>query len=205
MKEKGFLISLEGIDGCGKSSLKEYIVFYLGKYEIVSIREPGGTYISEKIRDILLDAGNQEMKGKTEAMLYAAARSQVVEEVIRPALIKGKLVIADRYIDSTIAYQGYGRGLDLNFLRELNRLCTGGLKPHLTLLLDLAPEEAAQRRRGEIPDRLEKEGINFQNLIRKGYLKMAQEEPYRIKVLDATRDLDSLGKRALSYINELLE
>jgi len=204
MKREGYFISLEGIDGCGKSSLKECILSFLDKYEVVSIREPGGTYISEKIRDILLDVRNKEMKAKTEAMLYAAARSQVVEEVIRPALARGKIVVTDRYIDSTIAYQGYGRGLDLGFLKELNKLCTGGLKPHLTILLDLSPEEAARRRKKGIPDRLEREGVEFQSLIRNGYLQIAQEEPQRIKVLDARGDLNTLVSQALKYINMVL-
>ncbi|MCX5780307.1 MAG: dTMP kinase, partial [Firmicutes bacterium] len=133
MQTRGVFISLEGIDGCGKTTLKEMLLARLGeKYPVIGIREPGGTVISEKIRDMLLDVRNDGIIGKTEALLYAAARSQLVEEVIRPALTQGKIIIADRYLDSTIAYQGYGRGLELAFLEDLNRICTGGLKPDLT-------------------------------------------------------------------------
>lgn len=204
---RGILISLEGIDGSGKTSLKECLQFYLEKncgLEVLGVREPGGNVISEKIRELLLDASNQGMTSRTEALLYAAARSQVVEEIIRPALVKGKVVLADRYMDSTIAYQGYGRGLELNFLKQLNQLCTGGLKPDLTLLLDLDSKEALQRRKKDIPDRLEKEGLVFQEKVRKGYLHLAREEGERIKILDAGQEPEKVLGEALRYLDELL-
>lgn len=204
MKDQGIFISLEGIDGCGKSSLKEGLFAYLRKYQVINTREPGGTTISEKIRAMLLDINNEAMLAKTEAMLYAAARCQLVEEVIRPGLTAGKIVLADRYMDSTLAYQGYGRGLDLGFLQELNHLCTGGVKPHLTLLLDISPEEGLRRRKKDIPDRLEKEGIYFQKKVREGYLNIAREEPQRIKVLNAEQDLNSVLAAAIKYIDQLL-
>ena len=173
--------------------------------EVLGIREPGGNIISEKIRELLLDAANQGITSRTEALLYAAARSQVVEEVISPALQAGKIVLADRYMDSTIAYQGYGRGLELNFLHQLNQLCTGGLKPDLTMLLDLSSTEAWQRRKKDTPDRLEKEGISFQQKVREGYLNIAREEPQRIKVLDAAQDFDSVFRAAVERIERLLD
>jgi len=205
METRGIFISLEGIDGCGKTTLKEHLLaLMVSNYEVIGIREPGGTLISEKIRDMLLDVRNDGIIGKTEALLYAAARSQLVEEVIRPALNQGKIVIADRYMDSTIAYQGYGRGLDMKFLEDLNRLCTGGLKPDLTLLLDIDPQEGQSRRKKDIPDRLEKEGIEFQDRIRYGYLKLWEKEPQRIKRLDASRTIQELVPEAMKLVEERL-
>ncbi|MEN6351632.1 MAG: dTMP kinase [Syntrophomonas sp.] len=204
IKKKGIFISFEGIDGCGKSSIIESLLSYLDKYKIVSLREPGGTHISEKIREMLLDVKNEAMVPRTEAFLYAAARSQVVEEIIRPALGEGAIVLADRYLDSTLAYQGYGRGLDIQFLKELNQLCTGGLMPDLTLLLDLNPEVGKKRKKKDIPDRLEKEGISFQNKVRAGYLDLARHEPYRIKVLDAGQDFNIVLAETIKHIDALL-
>lgn len=204
---RGIFISLEGIDGSGKTSLieslKPYIEQQLG-LEILGVREPGGNIISEKIRDLLLDAANQGITPRTEALLYAAARSQVVEEVISPALKEGKIVLADRYMDSTIAYQGYGRGLELSFLQQLNQLCTGGLKPDLTLLLDLSSEEAWPRRQKDIPDRLEKEGLAFQEKVRMGYLFLAEQEQERIKVLDAGQEPEKVLQQAIRWLNTIL-
>jgi len=204
MASKGYFISLEGIDGCGKSTLKEALLRELGRtHSVVGIREPGGTPVSEKIRDMLLDIRNSGIIGRTEALLYAAARSQVTAEVISPALSRGQIVIADRYLDSTIAYQGYGRGLDLKFLSALNQLCTGGIYPDLTLYLDLDPVEAYQRRQNESPDRLEQEGMEFQKRVRQGYLTLADAEP-RIHLLDAGLSRQRLLEEALQLINSRL-
>lgn len=205
MLTRGFFISLEGIDGSGKTTLIQSLTAELaGRYQVLRIREPGGTVISEKIREMLLDVRNDGIIGKVEAMLYAAARCQLVEEVIRPSLEKGMMVIADRYLDSTIAYQGYGRGLDLAFLEDLNRLCTGGLKPDLTLLLDLDPREAQKRRLNEAPDRLEQEGLVFQARVRDGYLELWGQEPQRIKRLEATQSPSVLMVQALQLVQGLL-
>ncbi len=201
MKANGLFISLEGIDGSGKTTLKENLLALMGrKYQVMGLREPGGTIISEKIRDMLLDVRNDGIIGKTEALLYAAARSQLVEEVVRPALAEGKIIIADRYLDSTIAYQGYGRGLDLEFLEDLNRICTGGLKPDITILLDLDPSEGQKRRLKNVPDRLEQEGLEFQQRIRAGYLKIQAREPDRIKLLDARQPSEQLLAEAMQHI-----
>ncbi len=203
---RGKFISLEGIDGSGKTTLKEKLADYLSsKYELLIVREPGGTEISEKIRGMLLDIRNDGMMAGTEAFLYAAARSQLVEELIRPALAAGKIVIADRYMDSTIAYQGYGRGLNIKFLQELNILCTAGVEPDLTLLLDIDPREGQRRRQKDIPDRLEKEGIDFQSRIRSGYLQIQQQEPERIKLLNAGSSIQELYEEALKYIVGILD
>ncbi|HWQ76223.1 MAG TPA: dTMP kinase [Syntrophomonas sp.] len=201
----GKFISLEGIDGCGKTTLLRQLQDCLqDKYEILTLREPGGTEVSEKIRDMLLDIRNVGIRPRTEAFLYAAARSQLVEETILPALKEGKLVIADRFMDSTIAYQGYGRGLDLEMLHQLNRLCTGGLKPDLTLLLDIDPEVGMERRSRNIPDRLEKEGLEFQGRVRSGYLDLQQAEPQRIKLLDGRAGVTELCGQAMQYLSVLL-
>jgi dTMP kinase len=207
LANRGIFISLEGIDGSGKTSLKERLQPHLESnygLEVLGIREPGGNIISERIRALLLDVGNQGMTSRTEALLYAAARSQVVEAIICPALAAGKVVLADRYMDSTIAYQGYGRGLELDFLRQLNQLCTGGLKPDLTLLLDLSGKEARQRRKKDIPDRLEKEGLTFQEKVREGYLQLAREESERIKIIDAGQEPERVLSEALGYLDQLL-
>lgn len=205
MRTRGLLISLEGIDGSGKSTLKDHLSKVMSSnYDIITIREPGGTPISEKVRGILLDVRNEGIIDKTEALLYAAARSQLVEEVIRPALDQGKIIIADRFMDSTITYQGYGRGINLQFLEDLNRLCTGGLKPDLTFLLDIDPEEGQRRRRNDIPDRLEKEGIEFQNRIRNGYLKLLEQDPIRIKKLDGNRNIQELVLEAYIHIRSVI-
>jgi dTMP kinase len=206
MRTRGVFISLEGIDGCGKTTLKDNLLAILSRHQqVLGIREPGGTVISEKIRDMLLDVRNDGIIGKAEALLYAAARSQLVEEVIRPALARGQIIIADRYLDSTIAYQGYGRGLELDFLEDLNRLCTGGLKPDVTLLLDIDPGEAQHRRQKETPDRLEREGLDFQTRIRDGYLELWSKEPERIKRLDAKHSPAELVGEAMRIIQSLLD
>ncbi|HZK43104.1 MAG TPA: dTMP kinase [Syntrophomonadaceae bacterium] len=205
MNQNALFISLEGIDGAGKSSLKDHLVNYLKDVKVVCVREPGGTDISEKIRDLLLDVRNEEILPKTEAMLYATARSQLVEEVIRPALMAGNVVIADRYIDSTIAYQGYARGLEIKFLQELNDLSTSGLKPDLTLLLDLDPVIGQKRKQLGIPDRLEKEGLLFQAKVRKGYLNIAKEDPNRVKVLDASLSSEEVASNAIKVVAEFLK
>jgi dTMP kinase len=205
MNKQGILVSFEGIDGAGKSSLVEGICLRLKRPDVLSLREPGGTPVSEMIRELLLDSRNQGILSKTEALLYAAARNQVVEEIIAPALNEGKIVLIDRYIDSTIAYQGYGRGLDISFLEIVNQICTGGLKPDLTLLLDLDPLEGHKRKKKDIPDRLEKEGISFQYRVRDGYLEIARKEAKRVKVLDAVQDRDSLVSKAMEYIQTILD
>jgi len=205
LRAKGKFISLEGIDGCGKTTLRDQLYdYYKEKYEVLVLREPGGTEVSEKIRDMLLDVRNVGIKPRTEAFLYAASRSQLVEEMILPALQAGKIVIADRFMDSTIAYQGYGRGLDIEFLQELNHLCTGGLKPDLTLLLDIDPEEGQKRRNQDIPDRLEKEGLEFQSRVRAGYLALQRAEPDRIKLLNGGASIIELRGQALQHLAVLL-
>jgi dTMP kinase len=198
--DKGILISLEGIDGAGKTTLAARLrEFFSARTAVVSLREPGGTRVSEQLRRFLLDNANQDILQPTEAFLYAAARAQVVEERIRPALNEGRMVLLDRYTDSTLAYQGYGRGLDIGFLRRLNALCSRGIVPELTLLLDLDPQ-TSRSRQTQVADRLEGQGEAFLARVREGYLCLAAREPARIKRLDAGARPEQVFEAALQAI-----
>ncbi len=203
MYQKGCFISFEGIDGCGKSSIIAHLNTKLNTDRTVNIREPGGTKISEDIRYMLLNDKNNDMEPETEALLYAAARSQVVKQIIKPALSQGKVVLADRFIDSTIAYQGYGRGLGLQYLKVLNDFCTGGLRPDLTILLDLEPEQSYGYKKGLAPDRIEREGLGFQRLVREGYLQLAAAEPQRIIKIDAAQDFCRVTALVMQHIQRV--
>ena len=185
---KGLFVTFEGIDGSGKSTQVTSLRRSLEDkgIQVIVIREPGGTRIGEKIRSILLDKANTDMSSRTELMLYEAARSQIVDEVILPSLKEGKVVICDRFFDSTIAYQGYARGVDLEAINLLNQFAAGGLQPDLTFLLDLPVKAALDRihiRVGE-KDRLELEGYAFMENVRSGYLAWAGKNK-RIVTLDA--------------------
>ena len=186
--EKGLFVTFEGIDGCGKTTQVTALKDSLEKKgtKVIVIREPGATLIGEKIRSILLDKANSGMSSETELLLYEAARAQIVNEVIRPALKAGKVVICDRFYDSSVAYQGYARGLPLESIDSLNRFAAGGLEPDLTFLLDL-PAQAARDRmniREGSEDRLEIEGLLFMEKVRAGYLELAGKHA-RIITLDA--------------------
>lgn len=204
MNEKGCFVTLEGIDASGKTTLAAGLQEYMIEkgWPLVSLREPGGTQISEKIRQLLLDTANAGIKPWTEAVLYGAARRQLVDERIKPALESGAIVLADRYTDSTLAYQGYGRGLELKRLQELNAICSGGIKPDLTLLLDIEPARAKERQAGQQADRLENEGRHFQEKVRYGYLELALSDPERIRVIDASRSPQEVFEAAMSFIKE---
>lgn len=186
---KGKFISFEGIEGTGKSTqakLLQQSLLGLG-YEVILTEEPGGTLISLRIREILLSVDHTNMKPLTELLLYNAARAQHIEEVILPALNRGAVVITDRFTDSTFAYQGYGRGIDQDLLKSIDRIATNGLRPDMTMLLDLDVETGLKRnRRINKTDRLELEDVEFHERVRKGYHELAAKEPERIKVLDAS-------------------
>lgn len=154
-------------------------------HRVLCTREPGGTRIGEMIRGMVLNPVHSEITHAAEALLYVAARAQFVHEVVRPALEAGKVVLSDRYVDSTLAYQGYGRGLDPVRLRQMNHLATGGLRPELTVLLDLPVDSALARLKGQGPDRLERETHAFYHRVRRGYLELAAAEPQRYLVLSA--------------------
>lgn len=189
----GLFITFEGIDFCGKTTQARKLASYLRRkgYDVLLIREPGGDRISEKIRKVLLSEKNTAMSELTELLLYEASRAQLTQKVILPALRQEKVVVCDRYYDSTLAYQGYGRGLEKKTIIRLNHIVTFGLSPDLTILIDV-PVEVALRRKDQEKrkeDRLEKEKIEFHKKIRQGYLKIAQLNRRRIKIVDGTKDV----------------
>jgi len=183
----GIFITFEGIDYSGKSLQSRLLVDRLQslKRTVVLLRDPGATRISEAIRGLLLDKSLHEMSCTTELLLYEAARSQMVVELIKPALAKNQIVVCDRFYDSTTAYQGYARGLDLRLVQMANRIGRCDLVPDHTFLLDLAPAMAWQRKlaTGQAPDRIEQEGLSFQQKVRDGYLQIAADEPERVSVV----------------------
>lgn len=187
---RGTFITLEGVDGSGKSTQASLLVERLRQEgrEVVALREPGGTPISEKIRALLLDPENAEMAGECELLLYEASRAQLVREVIEPALLRGAIVVCDRFYDSTHAYQHGGRGLSDALVSRANELGCCGLSPDVTLVLDIDPAAALARATAQGADRLEAEGLAFQQRVRKDYLALAKADPARVCVVDAAGD-----------------
>jgi dTMP kinase len=186
---KGKFITFEGSEGCGKSTQSRLLYEYLkakGK-RVIYLREPGATRISEKIRDILLDARNDGIVPEAEMLLYMAARAQIVGEIILPALKSGKIVICDRFLDSTLAYQGYGLGMSIDLIKEVGAFTTRGIIPDLTLFLDLAVKHGLKYRQANL-DRIEQRSVAYHLRVRRGYLKLAQQEPKRIKVVKVEKD-----------------
>ncbi|MGT2750744.1 dTMP kinase [Streptococcus orisasini] len=205
---KGIFISFEGPDGAGKTSVLQKILPSLKQgfgNEVLVTREPGGVSIAESIRDLILDIKHTNMDDKTELLLYIAARRQHLVERILPALEKGSLVLADRFIDSSVAYQGYGRGLDTAAVTWLNDFATDGLKPDLTLYFDLDSEiglaRIEQNKDREV-NRLDLEKLEMHQRVRSGYLKLAAEHPDRIVTIDASRPLDEVAAEALLIIQQ---
>ncbi len=198
----GLFITLEGVDGSGKSTQCELLVDALAAAgrEVVHLREPGGTRLSEKIRLLVLDPGNDDMCDQCELLLYEAARAQLVCEVIRPALERGATVVCDRFYDSTYAYQAGGRGLAADVVRDANRLGSCGIVPDLTIVYDIDPNQAYRRATQDGVDRLEGEGVRFQQLVREGYLELAKEEPDRVHVIDATGSIEVVYSRTAALV-----
>jgi dTMP kinase len=206
MGKWGFFITIEGIEGSGKSTLTQGILDFLkdNGYEVVYSREPGGTPLGERVRDILLSNVNI-VDPMTEAFLFLAARRENVRCNILPALQNGKVVICDRYTDSTIAYQGYGRGLPIKLLRRLNKIATLGIKPDLTFVIDIDPEKGLERIKGKELDRIEKENIDFHRRVREGYLKIARISGKRVKVISGELSRLELLERAKSILIERMK
>ena len=204
---KGLFITLEGGDGCGKTTQGKLIYEYLiGQgLEVVRIREPGGTEIGEKIRDIILDKDNFEMNNITEIMLYAAARAQIVSEIIKPSLEQGKIVLCDRFIDSSYAYQGYGRGIDLDTITAINKAAMDDIYPDITLFFDLNPKKAIERRVAEREvDRLEMENASFHQRVYEGYCNIAKREPERFFKINAENSIDDVFSDAKNILDEAI-
>ena len=203
--EKGTFITFEGIDGCGKSTQIAMLEEYLSSKgeQVVKVREPGGTVVGEKIREILLSKKNDSMTPMAELLLFVAARAQITEEVIKPAIGAGKTVICDRFFDSTFAYQGYARDMGTDRVMDINLAATGGLTPDITFVLDLTPEQAFARRNerdGGAEDRMEALGLSFQEKVREGYL-LAAKKYNRIRLIDASGTKEQIA----SDIREAVE
>lgn len=203
----GLFITLEGGDGAGKSTQAALLGEWLEAqgHTVTRTREPGGTETGRLIRNILLHT-DEPIDPKAEALLYAADRAQHIAELVRPALQRGEVVVQDRYIDSSLAYQGAGRVLEAGDVRHLSEWATDELWPDLTVLLDLSPEEAVKRRagRGEADDRLEREAIEFHRAVREGFLRLAAEHPERYLVLDATTNPDTLAEDIRARVSGLI-
>lgn len=208
MKAKGLFIVFEGIDGSGKTTQLQKTLAFLENRgrRVVVTREPGGTALGAKIRSLLLDVNHRGMDSLCELMLYAADRSNHVAEIIAPALSRGDVVLCDRYTLSTLAYQGYGRGLPLDTIASLNRMATHGCVPDLTLILDVDPylsrDRIAQHRRE--PDRLEQEKLEFFERVRHGYLTEAEKEPERYAVIDGAREPEAVFHSIQKALETLL-
>lgn len=200
-------ISFEGIDFSGKSTQLQHLREKLAREGLNAelLREPGGNVISEKIRHLLLSPENSEMTSRAEILLYSAARAQLVEQVIIPLLEKGHYLIADRFFDSTTAYQGYGRGLDEAFVQELNRFATSGLKPYRTILIDVSPETALQRRKaaGRSDDRLDSESHAFYQKIYHGYHQIVAAEPERFIVVDGENPIEAVANAVYKAVSAI--
>jgi len=217
--KKGLFITFEGLEGCGKTTQARMLYNLLNierKIPAIFTKEPGGTKIGQKIRKILLDQKNIEMDYKTEMLLFLASRAENVRLVIAPALENGKIVISDRFYDSTTAYQGYGRGIDLKIIKKFNTLVVGDTIPDITFFLDIEPFEGLKRSTAfsnshEI--RFEKEFINnkiiegklFLNRVRDGYYMLSQEEKERIKIIDANRSKEEIFKEIIEIVNEKIK
>jgi dTMP kinase len=200
---RGRFITFEGIDGCGKTTQFRVLSQWLRDRgnDVVETVEPGGTAIGQQIRRILLDPASSEMQARTELLLYFASRAQNVDEVIRPALEAGRLVLCDRFTDSTLVYQGCGRGLDTGVVRDLDRIACRGLKPDVTFLIDIDLETSLMRakrrneRVGPAESRIDEESAAFHERVRQGYLALAEAEPERIVVIDGRAPIAEVGAR----------
>ena len=202
--KKGLFITFEGTDGCGKTTQIELLKRYLEEkgYKVVLTREPGAKGLGEKLREILLNYDG-DVSSNCESFLFLADRAQHIDMLIKPAIERGEVVLCDRHTDSTVAYQGYGRGLDLNQIKMLNDIATNGVKPDMTFVFDI-DIETAQERVGKTKDRMESAGIEFFKRVRQGYLEIAKSEPERAKVLDATQTIETIANQVKEYIDTKL-
>ena len=202
-------ITLEGPEGSGKTTLCTRLELLLASkgHDVISIREPGGTLIGQKVRDVLLDQENIGMVPQAEFLLFSASRAQLVREVVKPNLDAGVVVLCDRFLDSSLAYQGYGHQLEVDVLREISGFVTAGLQPDLTFLLDVLPEEGLRRRKQD-PDtwnRLDAYSIEFHSRVRSGFLSLAKNNPNRWEIIDASQSEDEIFSAASAVLLKVLE
>ena len=204
---RGVFVTFEGVDGAGKTTQCSLLCDALRSagYEVVRLREPGGTPLGERVRSLLLDPQSQAMDPTCELFLFEAARAQLVAQVVRPALDRGAVVVSDRFFDSTYAYQGFARGLGGDTVRAVNAVACGGLAPDRTLLLDLEPGEAFGRAVCEGADRMEREGAAFQGSVRAGFLEVARAEPERVRVVDARGGVSEVWGRVRRELADLFD
>jgi dTMP kinase len=210
MISTGFFITIEGPEGAGKTSVMEDVFEQLKieGYDLISTREPGGIRISERIREVILDNELTEMDGRTEALLYAAARRQHLVEKIEPALARGKIVLCDRFVDASLAYQGFARGLGIDEVLSINEFAIGKLMPDLTLYFDLDPEIGLKRitkNDNRELNRLDVESLSFHQEVRKGYQEVLKRYPERIQVIDASQSQEEVTKYVLNLLKKTLE
>lgn len=205
--KRGLFITVEGTDGCGKTTQIRLMEEYLKSrgYDIIFTREPGGTGIGEEIRALLLDPANTEMADITEMLLYAASRAQHIAQLVKPAVLNGKIVICDRFVDSSYVYQSFGRGIDLKIVEAVNNIAIAGMLPDITFFFDICPETALKRRIASTgADRIENEKIEFHKKVYEGYKKLASIYTDRIKPIDSNRDIDSVFNDVKHWLDELL-
>jgi dTMP kinase len=206
---EGKLITLEGIDNSGKSTQAKKLYSYLRQKKLnpILIREPGGTSISEKIREILLSNQHNHLSPQAELLLYEAARAQLVAEVILPGLREGRLIVCDRFYDSTTAYQGFARGLKLTLVQGLNKFASQGIVPNLTILIDLPPKQALKRGKKSlgVPDRVEGEELKFHSQVRAGYLSLARRFPRRFKTITGAQPVEKIWQKVKSAVDNFLK
>lgn len=198
--ERGLFITFEGVDGCGKTTQLRMVADYFRQKgrEVVITREPGGRGLGEKVRDILLNYDG-EVSDRCESFLFLADRAQNIDIIVNPAVEVGKIVLCDRHIDSSVAYQGYGRQLDIERIDRLNMLATNGKRPDLTFVFDIDIETSMKRVGGE-KDRMESAGMAFFNRVRNGYLEIAKQDPERVKVIDASKTIEEVHKDVLKVL-----
>lgn len=203
---RGLFITLEGADGCGKSTQAAILADRIAATgrEVVRLREPGGTAVSEKIRALVLDPENSEMAPECELLLFEASRAQLVRQVIEPALARGAVVVCDRFYDSTFAYQAAGRSLAEPIIRAANALGSCGVAPDRTLVLDMDTDDALSRATRDGADRMEAEGVAFQRRVREGYLRLVAEEPRRVRRVDAAGAVEEVAGRLADALADLL-
>ena len=202
-REKGLFITFEGADGCGKTTQIKLLNEYLQSngFETVLTREPGAEGIGVKIREILLNYDG-EVSPNCESFLFLADRAQHVDCIIKPAIRSGKIILCDRHTDSTVAYQGYGRGLDIERINMLNNIATGGLKPDLTIVFDI-DEQTSSERVGKNKDRMESAGLEFFRKVRNGFLEISKQEPQRVKVIDSKDSIENIHKQVVALFEEV--
>ena len=205
--KNGIFITFEGCEGCGKSTHSRLLYDYLEKlgYDCVITREPGGTRAGEEIRKILLHSDGIDISDMTELFLFESARAQIVGEIIKPALNKKRIVICDRFSDATLAYQGYGGKVPVPAIKTLDRVATGGIRPDLTLVLDIDTVTGLGRAKQKGSDRMEKKALSYHRRVRKGYLAIARKEPARVKVVKVEDDMNKTQSNIRSQVDRVIQ